>query len=304
MNIRITQSLLALLIDISDYRMLSLSQIAHLHFQGKRQARRRMQQLLEERLVEMLPGCHGVGGGRPESVYGISKAGLKLLKEQGLLDGGLSIDQVGGEKLSPQAAHQRLLGWFRIHLAHLCRHCSRLESSVMTCNSPLTLDADTGMPGIRISMTNDTDAALHFTPDAAMLITDRSQPKSVLFFLEVDMGTEALSSEGGGDIREKILRYKHYFRTAGYKRFEQTWRTPLNGFRLLFLTNSTSRHAALCALTRSLAPSGFVWITTAEQLFADGISGPIWTAGGQSDHDRRSIVGGLAQSCPLPQLGD
>ncbi len=304
MTIRCTQRLLDVLVDLADYRMLSLSQVAHLHFQGKRQARRRMQQLLEEALVAMLPGCHGMGGGRPESVYGISKAGLKLLKDQGLLDERLTIEQVGGEKLSPQAAHQRLLGWFRIHLVHLCRNCSRLESAVMTCNGPLALDANTGMPGIRIAMTHDTDTAICFTPDAAILITDRSQQKSVLFFLEVDMGTEAVSSDGGGDIREKILRYKHYFRTGGYKQFEQIWGAPLNGFRLLFLTNNASRHAALCALTRSLAPSGFVWITTAEQLFADGISGAIWTAGGQSDQGRRSILGRLAQSCPLPQLGD
>lgn len=304
MTLRITQNLLDLLADLADYRMLSMSQAAYLHFQGKRQARRRMQQLLEEGLVDMLPGCQAPGGGRPESVYGVSKVGLKLLKEQGLLDERLTIEQVGGEKLNLQAAHQRLLGWCRIHLVHLCRSCPRLESSVMTCNSPFALDANTGMPSIRISVTNDDVPNIHFTPDAAILITDREQPKSVLFFLEVDMGTEPLSSEGRGDIREKILRYKHYFRTAGYKRFEQIWDKPLNGFRLLFLTNNTSRYASLCTLTKSLAPSGFVWITATEHLFTDGISGPIWTSGGQSDQGHRSIVDGLAQSCPLPQLID
>ena len=55
MSIRITQDLLSLLTDLADYRMLSLSQIAHLRFSGKRAARRRMQQLVGEKLVELLP---------------------------------------------------------------------------------------------------------------------------------------------------------------------------------------------------------------------------------------------------------
>jgi hypothetical protein len=60
MTLRITQNLLDLLADLADYRMLSMSQVAYLHFQGKRQARRRMQQLLEEGLVDMLPGCQAL----------------------------------------------------------------------------------------------------------------------------------------------------------------------------------------------------------------------------------------------------
>jgi hypothetical protein len=52
---RNTQNLTNLLTDLADYRMLSLSQIAHLRFSGKRAARRRMQQLVGEKLVELLP---------------------------------------------------------------------------------------------------------------------------------------------------------------------------------------------------------------------------------------------------------
>ena len=110
MATRFTQSLSDLMTDLADYRMLSLSQFAHLHFGGKRAARRRMQQLLDEGLVELLAGAPAQRGGRPENVYGLAKAGLQLLKSDKALDERLTLEQVGGGNLGHQAAHQLLLG--------------------------------------------------------------------------------------------------------------------------------------------------------------------------------------------------
>ena len=304
MATRITQGLSDLMMDLADYRMLSLSQIAYLHFGGKRAARRRMQQLLDEGLVELLVGAPAQRGGRPENVYGLSKAGLQLLKSDKALDECLTLEQVGGGNLGHQATHQLLLGWCRIHLVHLCRTCPRLEFRLLTCNSPLALNPETGVPIVRTQVPLGNDTLAHITPDAAFILTDREQPQSLLFFLEVDMGTEPLSSEDGGDIREKINRYKHCFRATEYKRYEKIWDVPLNGFRLLFLADSASRLGPLCSTIRGMIPSGFVWATSADRMYAEGISGAIWVPGGHTDQAPESILGELVQPAPLPGLSE
>ena len=173
MSVRNIQSLLDFLSDLADYRMLTLSQIAHLHFSGKGPARRRMRQLRKDGLLEILPGASPQSGGRPENVYGLSKAGLQLLKAQGILKENISLEQVGGSNLSHQMAHQLLLGWSRVHLVHLCRICPRLEFRIVTCNSPLALVPETGVPIVRTAVQFDEDnPPVYFEPDAAILLTD------------------------------------------------------------------------------------------------------------------------------------
>ena len=304
MATRITKETLKLLRDLADYRILSASQLTHLHFPGKRAARRRMQRLCGDKFVEILPGSTSEGGGRPENLYGLAKNGLGLLRAEGFLDERIVFEQAGGANLSNQAAHQLLLGWCRIHLVHLCLECARFELQILTCNSPLGLVPETGIPLVRAEVCSG-GASAHFTPDAAFILTDTVRSKSLLFFLEVDMGTEPLSSESGDDIREKVARYKRYFRSNGYKSYEKTWNiSPLTGFRLLFVAHSASRMEALCSLTKTLSPSDFVWVTSADRMFAEGISGDIWARAGRSDVAPESILGGLFRVAPLPKLAD
>ena len=110
-RMRTTQNLIALLANLADYRMLSLSQIAHLHFGGKRSARRRMQQLIESGLVKVLPGPLTQRGGRPENVYCLSREGMHLLQSEKALEQHVTLEQVGGDNLVHQTKHQLLLGW-------------------------------------------------------------------------------------------------------------------------------------------------------------------------------------------------
>ncbi len=305
MSTRITEAALGVLTDLADYRMLSLSQVAHLHFGGKRSARRRMQQLLEDGLVELLPGTSGAGGGRPENTYGLSRAGLQLLKSKAGLDERITFEQAGGGNLLHQISHQLLLGWCRLHLVHVCRTIPRLACRLMTCNSPAMLNPESGISRVRaVLRSREDDRDVHFTPDAVFIVTDTERERSVLFFVEVDMGTEPLTSDEGGDIREKILRYKQYFVSKAYKQYEHVWRVGLNGFRLLFLARTHSRAESLCGTVRRMSPAGFVWVTSKDRMLAEGISGKIWFPGGRSDGAAESILDGFAVPLPLPELTD
>jgi hypothetical protein len=125
---------------------------------------------------------------------------------------------------------------------------------------------------------------------------------TLLFFLEVDMGTETLATPARttGDICQKITTYQTYFRSQTYKRYETVFKGSLNGFRLLFLSHSPARTANLCRLIRQMPPSNFIWVTDPTHLFEHGVGASIWSRGGKDQEALHSILGGLA--CRLEPL--
>lgn len=161
---------------------------------------------------------------------------------------------------------------------------------------------DKAPPADHIVLEDRKGRRVDFTPDGVFMVTDNEQSKALLFFLEVDRGTESVASatQSRRDIRQKIVNYQTYFRSGGYKRYEETWGCEFNGFRLLFLVNTRVRHAALCRLIREMPPSGFVWLAEQEKMFELGVSGDIWSRGGRIDRPPQSILGTLSFPSPIP----
>ena len=122
---------------------------------------------------------------------------------------------------------------------------------------------------------------------------DTKTKKTLLFFLEVDMGTRPVASfsDSGRDAREKILTYQEYFRSGGYKAYERVLGCTLNGFRLLFLSETQARLSGLCLLCATMGGTDFVWATDRERMFSQGLAAAIWTAGGDMRDRPKSIVG-------------
>ncbi len=75
----------------------------------------------------------------------------------------------------------------------------------------------------------------------------------------------------------------------------------LHGFRVLFLTKTVGRLAALCKLTQEMDPSEFIYISDQDSLFEDGVFARIWARGGNLQVARRSIIGRLHCRTPLTQ---
>ena len=147
--------------------------------------------------------------------------------------------------------------------------------------------------------------AVWFKPDGVFRIADSEQKKSVLFFLEVDMGTEAVVGEEGSvkDIRQKIINYQRYIQSGRYKVFESLWKCPFNGFRLLFLAHSLERMAALCRLVEQMPPSDFIWVTAQERMFSQGLADTIWARGGKMAKSAESILNwSMARPSPVAPI--
>jgi hypothetical protein len=153
----------------------------------------------------------------------------------------------------------------------------------------------------RVRTNNNQKEFIEFIPDGVFSITNEEISKTLLFFLEVDMGTEIFASmdRGPKGIRQKILNFQALFHNSHYKRYEHIFNSILNGFRLLFLTNTASRLATLSRLVKEMPPSDFIWLTDQDSMFTHGVSAEIWTTGGRYDDTQRSILGPKL-SCETP----
>ncbi len=239
--------------------------------------------------------------GRPKGVCSLTEKGAELLKKEGLIDAEIPNHRMTGEAIV-HVSHELLINWFRIHLLQIDIHIPDLHTEFISATTPFQpLNAD-GRPMIadRVSG-NDADDG--FIPDGVFSIASEKKNKRLLFFLEVDRSTESIvSPQNPVTISQKIKSYRSYFQTKGYKRYEKMWMEDLDGFRVLFLTNTPQRKDSISGFLKTNSSLNFVWITDKEQMFRHGVSARIWVTGGPGS-PLVSILGStLAQELPLPLL--
>ena len=291
--------------SLAEYRIVTVKQISALYQSNKTAMSKKMKAFKKAGLAEKLRATLGHNLGRPEELIHLTERGFDVLKEQSIIHPSISYDAVSGADIHC-ANHQLLMNWFRIHLEQIQRVLPRLSYQIFTDKSPfLPLDLD-----MRPVLTEYVPSAhkkgemVKFVPDAVVASKDAKTGTSLLFFLEVDMGTETSASldRQPGDVREKILNYQAYFKTDRYKRYEKVWGCHFNGFRLLFLTHTPSRLRLLCNLTQQMPPADFVWLTEQSRMFSKGVADNIWARGGNLSRPAESILGSLCCHPPRPNI--
>jgi len=292
------------LATIAEHRVLTVSQVTAIQRKSKQVVRRRLNVLEKAGLI--LSGTLGFGQsrGRPEKTISLTEEGAAVLKSDYEVLRNVPLNKINAEKIRC-LEHQLLTNWFRIHLGQIEHAIPQLSIQFLSPNSPFLKRNNSDLPLIfeLVSAEGQSKNSSGFTPDGVFSITHRKRQMTLLFFLEVDMGTESIASpkRTSGDIRQKIINYWQYFRSDRYKRYEKFWNCKLRGFRLLFLTNTNSRLAVLSRLAQQMPPSDFIWLTSIEQMFSSGLSAEIWVRGGKQDAPSESILG-TAMACrtPLP----
>jgi hypothetical protein len=274
---KITKGDFDILLKLSYYRFLTVKQLSFLCHRATQIIRRRLRSLEGRHLVLMWGKSYGKGKGRPENVAIPTKRCFDLLSRDGHLPGHITPDA----DTPPNPAlidHDLLLNWFIIHLLALDRK-----------KSGLVTDHRIGRP----TMDENAGGTDKIIPDAVFTITHKEADKTLLFFVEVDMGTETIASANRNhkDIRQKVVKYQNLFRSNDYKHFESVFSSELNGFRLLFLSNTVSRMKSLCSFVKNMPPSNFIWIMDQDQMFRKGLFGNIWVKGGLTGKPLESIIG-------------
>ena len=286
---------------IAEYRVLLTAQVALLSGTGQRAAEKATQMLRDQGYLTFSHYEFEGNRGRPRGVCSLTDRGAEILKREGLIISEIPNHRMTGEAIV-HVQHEVITNWFRIHLLQIDNHIPDLQTEFISATTPFQpLNAD-GRPMIadRVSG-NDADDG--FIPDGVLSIASEKKNKRLLFFLEVDRSTESIfSAQNPISISQKIRSYRSYFQTNGYKRYEKMWRQHLDGFRVLFLTNTQQRKESICGFLRTNPSLNFIWITDKEQMFRHGISASIWVKGGPSS-PLVSILGStLAQELPLPLL--
>lgn len=278
-----------------DFGMLTVSQCALLCFPSRQMARKKIRELANRGLVRLLSRDFNQCSGRPENIMMLSTEALQLLNDLGCLNREISFPHMK-ETYLQDGEHQILINWVRLHLNWVEKNLPQIKINFLSPN--LYQDAY----GLKIE---ESGLGAFIIPDGIFSITDLKQAKSLLFFLEVDMGTESMTSSnpGKGDIKRKILAYKQVFGSKLYKGLEDPFKATFTGFRTLFISETESRLQQLCRLIRSMPSTDFVWLTDKDSVFENGISGRIWVKGGKEEDGRYSILGpSLAFKCQIPPI--
>ncbi|MBT3379355.1 MAG: hypothetical protein HN742_26385 [Lentisphaerae bacterium] len=285
-----------ILTAIADHRVLTVEQIAALplHMSSPAAVNRRIRLLEPSGWIAR--GQVSLSGrrGRPKSILSITSAGVSRLKKDGVLREDVPADKVTADSLQASIHHELLLNSFRGELLRLQADTTELKATFFSAKSPFNLgERGTSLLADAVPTKPRGGDKRCFTPDGAFALTHEEAGRSLLFFVEIDMGTEPLVSQAPdtSDIAGKVTNYRTYLGTKGYKRHEKTFATSLNGFRVLFVTNTSKRRAQICKTVAGLPPSDFVWVTDQDRLFKHGPAGGIWHRGGRTDGASGSIMG-------------
>jgi hypothetical protein len=285
-----------------EYRALTSEQLARAKGVNADAITRRLGQLAEAHgpealgLVTTQPLDMGDGPGRPRNLFSLTPQGLTKLRERG----GLPEPSGGKWDLEARPAsprHLELLNWMWVWLRDLERRAPFLRVRVYSSASPF-LPNVSGRRTIlheRIRFPHEP-TAVGLQPDGVFAIQHQELRKALLFFVEIDMGTEGLTSvaPAPGKITRKLQCYEQLFVNETYRRYESIFSATFRGFRMLLVSHDSAHLPALCRQVRSRADWNFVWLTSRGALVSQGAHAPIWYAGGRLDLPPESILGGEA----------
>lgn len=292
MTTKITKGDIKLLSHIAEYKLLTVKQLSAITKRTLQVVRRRLRHLEDGHFIKRKERGFGSGRGRRENIIITTQKGLELLSHKEILSAHAKYvtDKTPG---SIFIDHDILVNWSIIHLLQVARDDPKFTVRHSTTSSHDLIVGDADNPAIQERFATDERSknTLTMIPDGVFIIS--YQEKTILFFLEVDMGTETLAStqHEPGDVRQKIINYQSLFRSTRYKRYEKIFNAKINGFRLLFLSNTSLRMKKICNLAQQMPPSDFIWITDQRQMFLQGISAEIWARGGRYHNPPESILG-------------
>lgn len=223
---------------LNEYRYLKTSQIHRLVFPdntSNQSTRRRLKYLYHHHYIGRITPYVQLGKPAPEIAYHLDKEGIHALKQHGQV--------VRLSKKVSKVKHQFLqhaldLSDFRIRLVKALEKTQgiELEQFIPDFETKANTDKSVGRKRYKLY----ADIAHHVNrktyvvyPDALihLMAEGKLQNHNMLYFLEIDRGTEGLER-----IREKLIGYNLYLNQNIYKKYGD-----FQGFKVLIQTSSPKR---------------------------------------------------------------
>jgi len=285
----------SLMAAVAEMRIATSSHLAFLTDHNREALVKRLNKLCAQGWIDMKPRQLTRSRGRPELLFSVTDQGLELLAEKGILPRPGSGQPVATATPPSSPDHCLLVNWALVHVRCLPRKAPFLKTSCLSSDMVPAPHQDGSLVSLRDQVHMPSGKIEGFVPDLVFCIHHAELAKSLLFFAEVDMGTEERTSARADDnsILAKVRRYQAYFEQNGYKRYEAIWNTTFRGFRLLLIANTNRRLIEVCRLIADdqVGPSDFIWSTDSSSLLDKGIHEKIWVRGGREDRERESILG-------------
>lgn len=272
--------------DLYRYRYLSSEQVARLHFQSQQTANRRLRFLLSQDYLKFftVPAI-------PERIFGLAKAGAEIVAEHLSVE---SSDLRWSHPLKVPRDHYFMKHFlqvtdFRINLANSAQKRDiKLLGFIPEYYTDKT-DHGKSKKHIRdfiIDAINPSERLSH-TPDGVFAL--EKDAKSALFFLEMDRGTETVSSPDKG-VLKALKFYLNYWNDGKYQRYREDFECgEFKGFRVLLVTTSpvrieNIREACTKLYVSQLNLKQFIWLAGNDDLQKDSVLRVGWVSADISDH--------------------
>lgn len=252
--------------SIAEHRYLTVPQLERLHFASAQTARRRLRLLAQAEVLKLIEVA-----GMADRVATLTSAGAEMVANKS----GIAAE-AGGRPQNPLFLQHHLAGVeFRIRLTEGCAKRGDLKLAGFLPEH-LTRATRSGQPQkyIRDEVPPvGGEPLMAHTPDGVFGLERGGQV--ALFFLEVDRGTEVLSSSDHGV--GKIVRfYLRYLVSGRFQRYRTDFgaSTDFRAFRALLVTTSAERLENIrqrCGRVAFDPPAAkrFVWLA-ASDLLTDG----------------------------------
>jgi DNA-binding Lrp family transcriptional regulator len=283
MEAQITTRDVAIILDLYNYRYLSFSQIAKLHFPSRATAYQRLRKLKREGLVKTF-----TAPAISERIFHLDTAGVKLVAAE--LD--TEVEELSWYRYSKTPKdyyylrHFLAINDFRILITQACE------------NTPITLlgfipeyIGEKTKEGHVKKYLRDSVKDYSHTPDAVFAL--EKDGNAALFFLEIDRGLETVSDPEKGFLKCAIF-YLNYFVARKYERYEADFGKPFKSFRALIITPSEKRlqHMRQAVTNFEFTPlqaKRFMWGTIEEKATKQLLFESIWVSMDVSDERTHKI---------------
>ncbi len=261
---------------VKKYRLLRTSQIQELMYPSLQKAQTRLKRIYDSGLVKRYPYPVLLKeGGRGEYVYHYKKKPKMVFSK---------------------ILHTIQLNNIRIAFELACQRSETIELVAFIPEYEGKVSSDGRIRRIVEVEPSDPERSSRKTsliPDAVICLENKVKQKRGLFCLELDLGTEKLTTERNDkySVLRKMMMYKEYANAGRFKKYNDVFEYRFKGIRVLSVMDSAVR---LESLRRELTKRGihkFIWLVENSKINKDSIFSRIWVISDNNDQGEYSIIG-------------
>ncbi|MFH1851074.1 MAG: replication-relaxation family protein [Candidatus Neomarinimicrobiota bacterium] len=146
-------------------------------------------------------------------------------------------------------------------------------------------DSDMGYRG-------DANGKGHIIPDGVMCLENPSRQKQALFFVEVDLGSEKITTtqKDQYSLSEKMLVYREWLHEKRFEKYCEYFKYDFKGFRVLVIMNNESRIQKIRKVLTKQGIKEFIYFAEQSAIMPKAIFEYIWRKTDVADDKKRSIL--------------